>query len=91
MSLFFSKPHEPVFVNIGQPGPTVARLYTIEPVALQRGGTQRYYQRPCLKPSTKHAFSVIKELIPILLLVAGHSPLSPGGAISRNSKFTLNY
>ena len=91
MSLFFVKPHEPVFVNIDQHGPTVAGLYTIEPAMLQRGGTQRYFQPPRLKPLTKDAFSVIKELILILLLVAGYSPLLPSGAINRNSKFTLNY
>ena len=90
MSLFFVKPHEPVFVNIDQHGPTVAGLYTIEPAMLQRGGTQRYYQRPRLKPSIKDAFIVIKESILILLLVAGYSPLSLCGAIDRNIKNTLN-
>ena len=91
MSLFFVKPHEPEFVNIDQHGPTVKGLYTIEPVALQRGGTQRYYQRPRLKPSIRDAFIVIKESIIILLLVAGYSFLSLNGAINRNSKTSLKY
>ena len=39
MGLFLAKPHKTVFVNIAKPEPTVAGLYTIEPVALQRGGT----------------------------------------------------
>ena len=91
MSLFFVKPHEPVFVNIDQHGPTVAGLYTIEPVALQHGGTQRYYQRPRLKPSIIDAFIVIKKSILILLLVAGYSPILLGGAINRNSKTSLRY
>ena len=34
MSLFFVKPHEPVFVNIDQHGPTFAGLYTIESAML---------------------------------------------------------
>ena len=90
MSLFFVKPHEPVFVNIYQHGPTVAGLYTIEHSMLQRGGTQRLYQRPRLKPSIKAAFIVIKESILILLLIAGYSPLWLGGAIDRNTNNTLN-
>ena len=90
MSLFFDKPHEPVFVNIDQHGQTVAGLHTIDPAMLQRGSIQRYYQRPRLKPSIRHAFIVIKESILILLLVAGYSPLSLGGAIDRNIKTTLN-
>ena len=91
MSLLFVKPHEPVFINIEQHGLTVEGLYTTEPVSLQRGGTQRYYQRPRLKPSIKDAFIVIKESILKLLLVAGYSPLSLGGAINRNIKTSLRY
>ena len=91
MSLFFAKPDKPVFVNIVQPGLTVAGLYTIEPVALQRCGTQRYYQRARLKPFTNNAFSVITKLILIFSLVAGYSSLSLGSAINRISKTTLNY
>ena len=91
MSLIFAKPHEPVFDNIAQPGPTVAGLYTIEPVALQRGGTQRYYKQPSLKPSTRKAFLVIIKLILLLPLVAGYSHLPPCGAMDRNSNNILNY
>ena len=57
---------------------------------LQRGGTQRYYQRPRLKPSIRDAFIIIKTLILILLLVAGYSFLSLNSAIDRNIKNTLN-
>ena len=91
MRLFFVKPHELVFVNIDQHGPIVEGLYTIKHVALQRGGTQRYYQRPRLKQSIRDAVLVIIELILILLLVAGYSLLSLRGAMDRNSKNTLNY
>ena len=80
-----------MFFNIAQPGPTVAGLSKIEFVALKPGGTQRYYQRPRLKPSTRYAFVVIKKLILILLLVAGYSALSPNNAINRNSKTTVSY
>ena len=91
MSLFFAKPQETVFVNIAKTEKNVARFYTIERVAFQRGGTQRYYQRPRLKPSTRDAFLVIIKLILLLPLIAGYSLLSLGGSINRNSKFTLNY
>ena len=66
MSLFLAKPHEILFVNIAKPEPTGAGLYTIEPETFQHSGTQRYYQRPCLKPSTRYAFVFIKKLILIL-------------------------
>ena len=56
MTLIFANRHEQVFVNIAQPRLTVAGLYTIEPVALHRDGTQRYYQRPRLKKSTINEF-----------------------------------
>ena len=91
MNIFLAKPHEAVFVNIAKPEPTVSRFYTIEPVAFQRGGTQRYYQRPRLKPSTRNAVLVIIKLIVLLPLVAYYSLLSPCGAINRNSKTTINY
>ena len=91
MSLFFAKPHETVFVNIAKPEPIVAGLYTIDPVTFQRGGTQRYYQRPRLKPTTRDAVLVIIKLILLLPLLAGYSHLLPCGAMDRNSKNTLNY
>ena len=91
MSLFLGKPHETVFVNIAKPEPTVAGFYSIEPVALQRHGKERYYQRSRLKPSIRDAFIVIKVSILILLLIAGYSPLSLGGPINRNSKTSLRY
>ena len=46
-----------MFDNIAKPEPTVSGLYTIEPVAIQHGGTLRYYLRPRLKPSTRRVFS----------------------------------
>ena len=90
MSLFVAKPHESVFANNATPEPTVAGIYTIEPVACQRNGTQRYYQRPRLKPWTRDAVLVIIKLILLLPLVAGYLPLAPCGAMDRNSKNTLN-
>ena len=74
LSLFLPKPHETVFVNIAQFGLTVAGIYTIEPVAHLRGGTQHNYQRHRLKPSTREAFLIIIELILLLPLVAGYQP-----------------
>ena len=91
MSLFRAKPHEKVFDDIAKTEPIVAGLFTIEPVALQRNGTQRYYQRSRLKSSTRAALLVIKELILIFLLVASYSLFLFNGAINRNSKITINY
>ena len=91
MGLFLAKPHKTVFANIAKPEPTVAGLYTIEPVALQHGCTQRYYQRPRFKPPTKDAFLVIIKLIQLLPLVACYSPLSPYYTMDRISNKRLNY
>ena len=52
---------------------TVAAWPTVQAVAPQRGGAQRYDLRPRLKPSKKDAFLVIVVLILLLPLAAGLS------------------
>ena len=70
---------------------TVAALPTVQPVAPQRGGAQRYDLRPRPKLSTRDAFLIIVALILLLPLAAGSSPISPLVGVARNSKNTLNY
>ena len=70
---------------------TVTALSTVQPVAAQRGGAQRYDLRPRPKPSTRDAFLIIVALILLLPLAAGSLPISPLVGVARNSKNTLNY
>ena len=65
---------------------TVAALPTVQPVAPQRGGAQRYDMRFRPKPSTKDAFLIIVALLLLLPLAAGSSPMSPLVGVARNSK-----
>ena len=70
---------------------TVAALPTVQPVAFQRGGAQRYDMRFRVNLSKKDAFLVIVVLILLLSLAAGSSFMSPLFGIALNSKNSLNY
>ena len=65
-----AKPTATIPVVSADHASTVAALFTVQPVAAQRGGVQRYDLRPRPKPSTRDAFLIIVTLILLLPLAA---------------------
>ena len=86
-----TEPPAAIPVVIADEASIVAALPTVQPVAPQRGGAQRYDLRPRPRPSTRDAFLIIVVLILLLPLAAGSSPILTLVGVARNSKNKLNY